>query len=238
MSPQLSLILPVLNEEGFVEEVIKEVLETLTNANLNFEILAVDNGSTDRSWEILNSLEKEDRRVRAIHSDLKGWGRAIKLGWAEANGEYVAHMPSDGQITSQSVIDLYSLVTKEGVDIAKVKRVTRENLLRKVNSFFYNLLARFLFGLSLRDINGCPKMFKKKLVETFEIFSNDSFLDLELMTKASYLKLKIVEVPTFGLDRVGGKSNTSLRTVYEFVKNMIRFRFGDSLREWKSKLKK
>lgn len=231
--PELSIILPVLNEEDIITSVIKEIRVPLNKAKIDYELILVDNGSTDRSLEVINALSKEDKRIKVVHTSHQGWGRAIILGWNKAEGKYVSHMPSDGQIDPGTLPVLLEALRNNLADIVKVSRVTRENALRKYNSKSYNFLANLLFGVKTRDTNACPKMFEKKLLNKLALKSLDSFIDLELMSKARYLNMRILEISAFGLQRTGGKSNTSIKTVLEFVGNMFKFKLGEDFSEWK-----
>src|SRR3990167_10002747 len=231
---ELSVILPVLNEEQIITPVIADIKKVLDQEKIDYELVLVDNGSQDGSSKVISDLASADKRLVVVHTPLKGWGRAIIIGWKKANGKYVAHMPSDGQVNPVSLVELLALLWQQNADIAKIKRVTRESLLRSVNSKIYNLIANLLFNIKVTDTNGCPKMFARVLVKKFDIQSLDSFLDLELLVKARFLRLRIVEIETKGLPRTGGVSNTSMLTVLEFLNNMIKFLFSSYLKSWKN----
>lgn len=231
--PELSLVLPFLNQEDIIIPVLKNIQDTLDRAQINYEIIMVNNGSSDRSYTVLQKLSKQDARLHAYNLSKKGYGLAIKKGWGEAKGKYVCHMVSDGQVDPKTIVLVYREIAKEKFDLVKILRHTRENKLRTINSYVYNLFANFLFRIGTHDTNASPKVFSKHFIRVFSIKADDSFLDLELMVKAKYLNLKIKEIPTSSLQRAGGKSNTSIKTVLEFINNMLRFRFGNDLRDWK-----
>lgn len=218
---ELSLILPVLNEEEFIEKVVMETLAVMDVSGIDYEIILAENGSTDGSLEIMRMLERNHQRVRVCIAPHRGWGIAILTGYSLAKGEYFCHMPSDGQVDPATVPLLFGRRGKN--KIVKICRVTRENPLRYWNSKAYNLIANLMFRLNLRDINGCPKLYHRGCIAEINPRSKDSFIDLELQTKAKRRGYRIVEIPTAGLERMGGKSNTSLKTVMEFIRNMLRF---------------
>lgn len=234
---ELSVILPVLNEETIIGPVVKDIQKYLDKVLANYEIILVDNGSVDQSFSVITSMAQQDKHLRAFHLAQKGWGRAIKYGWKNSNGKYVLHMPSDGQIDPKILPILLVSLRHQEADLVKIRRVVRESIIRKANSIIYNLIANLLFQVGTTDTNGCPKIFPKEYVKTLALQANDSFLDLELLAKARVLGLKIKEFPIEGKARVGGKSNTNLLTVIEFLKNMIKFRFSQDFQKWKSSLK-
>lgn len=220
----LSLILPVLNEEKFIEKVVLETLAVMDASEIDYEILLAENGSTDNSLAIMRRIEGTHPRVRVCIAPHRGWGIAILTGYSAARGEYFCHMPSDGQVDAATVPVLFGQRAKN--KIVKICRVTRENAMRYWNSKAYNMIGNLMFRLNLRDINGCPKLYHRTCVQETHPMSKDSFIDLEFQTKAKRRGYRIVEIPTAGLERIGGKSNTSLRTVMEFVRNMLRFFIG------------
>lgn len=222
--PELSLVLPVLNEEDIIEKVVLDIVRALDAAKIDYEILMVENGSDDRSLDVLKALEKKDPRLKALVAPKRGWGIAILTGHKSAKGTFVSHMPSDGQIDPGVLPPLLEKIRAKAADIVKIKRVTRENVLRTVNSWCFNKFATLLFWLGVKDANGCPKMYPYRLLEAVKLRSEDSFIELELLVKARRLGLSIYELGTPGLERAGGKSNTNIWTVLEFIRNMIRFR--------------
>ncbi len=225
---ELSLILPVLNEADFIDRVVDDVLHVLGKSGIDFELILAENGSTDRSLEVLKKISSKNERVQVCVAPHKGWGIALLTGFKIAEGEYIGHMPSDGQIDPGVIPGIWRRCKAD--TIAKVHRVERENFLRVVNSKVYNLLANILFGVRTFDINGCPKIYPRGMVEQMKLVSRDSFIDLEMMIKARKWGYKIREVSTISHMRVGGKSNTNWRTVIEFLKNMFNYKFGKSLR--------
>lgn len=233
----LSLVLPIHNEEEIIAPVVAEILSVLREAAVAHEIVLVENGSTDGSLTVLRRLAADSGDVVVVVAEAKGWGRAIQAGWRAARGDWVAHMPSDGQIDPAVLPELLDRVASGQADLVKVRRVRRENRLRQYNSWVYNRLARLLFGTESRDVNGCPKVFARVLLDRLQITSADSFLDLELLVKMKFLGIRLAEVPIISRARLGGRSNTSPATTLEFLRNMIAFRWGPSYRRWRQQVR-
>ena len=153
-----------------------------------------------------------------------------------ASGEYVGFMCGDGQIKPEDVIRVYREIEQGNCDLAKVKRVSRENgLLRKMVSLVYNHLFRLMFRVASRDINGIPKVFHKDWLERFHLTAKDWFIDAEIMIKAKYLNLKVGEIPVEFLRREKGRSHVEFTTILEFARNMFNYKFGRGIKEWKQK---
>ena len=162
--PTLSVIIPFYNEEGNVEDVIKDVKKTLLDAGINHEIVAVDNGSTDRTPEILHTLKGNDVRVVTVKQNI-GFGYGIISGLKAAKGMYLGYMWGDNQISPYFMVKVFEKLLKENLDLCKIKRTSRDyGFFRKLESAAYNrLFMMFLFGKISYDVNGSPKVMKPEL---------------------------------------------------------------------------
>lgn len=232
---KLSLILPVINEEKIIRPVVKKIIKTLNRVKLSYELILIENGSTDNTLRVLRTLAKENDCL-LVKIAPKGYGSSILFGLKNASGKYVGYMPSDGQIDPQVIPQLMRLFETKETELVKVKRISRENILRRYNSKVYNFLANLFFQLNSSDINGDPKIFKRKKLDCLKLSSKDSFLSTELLIKAKYLKWQIKETPIVGLPRAGGKSTVNILTVFEFLRNVFVWRFGTKLNQWRKSI--
>lgn len=236
---ELSLILPAYNEEANLQGVISSLVETFERAKIDYELILVDNGSSDRTAEIIRQLINQNPRLKAVSVQVnQGFGWGVICGLKRAHGRFIGYMGSDGQVAPQDVVKVFKAVAVSGYDVAKVKRVVREDgFARKVLSFFYNWLFTWLFQVKSQDINGTPKIFRGELLKEFDLVSKDWFIDAELIIKASYLKQRLTEIPIRFSPRRQGHSNVNIATIVEFLKNMLSYRMGRRLKRWqKSKL--
>lgn len=232
----LSLVLPVHNQEIIISKATVDINHALQSLRINYEIILVENGSTDDTLRVVREIAKKERRVKVLTSP-KGYGSAVIAGLAKAQGFYVSYMPSDGQLDPRILGQLYNLINLKTYDIVKIRRINRESLSRKFQSFIFNLLTRLLYPITLTDINGSPRIMKRSDFNKLELTSGDSFIDCEMAVKAHYLGWRILEVPAKTLPRLGGKSTVSYKTVMEFIYNLISFRNSLYLRQWKAKQK-
>jgi hypothetical protein len=123
--------------------------------------------------------------------------------------------------------------------LAKVRRLFRkDSWRRKVISILYNWGMQFIFGwLSSIDINGNPKVMSRAVYEAMALESRDWFLDPEIMIKAKYMRVPVLECDVEGQLRVAGRSHVRSMTLAEFVKNILTYRFGGAIREWKKSVR-
>jgi len=233
---QLSVVLPVHNHGDFLQKVINHTERVLADAGLDFELILVENGSTDDSWEVCQHLARQNKRVKILRTPV-GYGRAIIAGLKQAKGKLVGYTEANGLIYPNVIPYLVWLIEDGHCDFAKGLRVERESKFRAIQSKIYNFFANLMFNLGLGDVNTCPKIFPRQYLRKLQLEHPRSFIDLEIMVKANELGMKIFEVSIPYLSRAGGKSLTNWRTVWQFVSNMLIWRFW-KLRQWQNKLKK
>jgi glycosyltransferase involved in cell wall biosynthesis len=228
-----SLILPILNEEDIIERVVTTLISQLKKSKIQFEIILVENGSTDNTLKVARAMAKKDKRIRVLETK-RGYGRACITGIRLAKGEYIAYMPSDGQIDASIFPDLWKEVQSGAFDVVKVYRKNRESRARWFRSKGFNILTRILyFPIPFIDINGSPKIVRADKLRKLDLKYTDSFIDTEFAVKARILKWKVKELPMKNLLRLGGKSTVRFSTVIEFFRNLYNFRMDPQFRHWK-----
>jgi dolichol-phosphate mannosyltransferase len=227
---ELSIILPVHNEAGVIARTVGDIHRVLNDANISHEFICVENGSTDESPKILQTLSKK-YPLKMITSDI-GWGNAVRAALRYAQGKVACYMVSDGQVEAKYIAELYKLYkldklsNQERYSLFKVWRTNRENTTRLANSRIYNLISRIIFGIGSRDINATPKLMETKLLQSIPLTSENIAVDLELLLQLRKRGLKWLEIPAASMKRDGGKSTTNLKTVQEMIWCMIKFRLG------------
>ncbi|MBI4065031.1 glycosyltransferase family 2 protein [Candidatus Gottesmanbacteria bacterium] len=218
----LTLVLPVHNQELIMEQVYQDIERMLIGLGISYECILVENGSTDKTREVVTSIARRYRSVRYFISK-KGYGYAVIRGLSAAKGRYVSYMPSDGQVDLGVYPVLWKLIKSDTWDVVKVKRTTRESLLRSIVSSVFSWTISRIFSISALDINGSPRIFLRRWLPALDLTYGDSFIDVEFAVKAHTLGLRIKEIPMKTLPRVGGKSTRSWRTFMEFFINIWQF---------------
>ena len=232
--PSFSLVLPVLDEEDIIERVVADIKRVLDKSFINFEMILVDNGSIDNTWDKINTLAANDKRIR-LTKTIKGYGSAVLAGLKIAKGDFVGYMPSDGQIENNVLPILWKEINSSNIDLVKIKRTNRESTIRFIRSKIFNILARLLFPINVLDINGSPRIFRRVKLQTLDLKYKDSFIDTEFAIKAHILNWKIKEIPMKNLERTGGTSTVRIKTVIEFITNLVNYRLSPDLKNWKTK---
>jgi len=222
-----SLVLPFYNEEACVEEVVRSLITLRHQNKLPIKFILVDNGSSDATGKIISGLIREFSQIEKVTVGRnRGYGYGIRQGLKKCKTKYIGFMCGDGQIDAKDVTGVIKrLQQNPELDLCKVKRVKRyDGLQRRLVSWLYNFLFRILFNVSVTDINGTPKLFKRKWNKQLILRSDDWFIDAELMLKAWHNKLIIEELPVSFYVRKTGFSNVRGATMLEFLVNMFKFK--------------
>ncbi len=241
MTPQLSLVMPCYNEEEIVAYTIQRLLSAFERAGYALEIVAVDNGSTDRTGEILRELAAKSPGVLPHRVERnQGYGFGVLSGIPLATAPWIGIIPADGQVDAEDVVHLYEAVAgSTSPVVAKVRRRFRmDGFLRKVVSTGYNVFTLLLWPkLGSLDVNGVPKILPRDVLADMQLRSHNWLLDPEIMVKAQYMGLRVLEFNVFARMRGGGLSHVRASTCWEFFTNLMRMRFSGEMRRWASQLR-
>lgn len=228
--PQISLSIPCYNEEEVLRDTVTRLASVFETAGVDVELVLVDNGSTDRTGEIMDELVDEGLPItKVVVDDNIGYGNGVLQGLAACRGTHVGFICADGQVEPADVLRVYQMCASSKTPrLVKVRRRFRmDGLNRKVVSVAYNFMTAALFGgLGSIDVNGNPKVFPREYLEPMKLRSTDWFLDAEVMIRAKQLGLEVLEFNVLAQARGGGTSNVRAETCWEFVGNLLRFRFS------------
>ncbi|MEK7070600.1 MAG: glycosyltransferase family 2 protein, partial [Patescibacteria group bacterium] len=202
----LSIILPIFNEEEVIEESILNILKKAEKITKNLEVLAVNDGSIDSTNTILNRLAKKDKRIRVItHSPNKGYGAVLKTGIKEAKYDWLFFTDADMQFDISELVGFFPF-TKD-YDYVIGKRLKRADAPRRVFiSGVYNRILRFIFQLPIRDVDCAFKLMRRKTVESIPFKSDSFFVSAELMIRSIKKGVKIKELGVHHYPRIKGES--------------------------------
>jgi dolichol-phosphate mannosyltransferase len=219
---ELSIILPAYNEEQCIERAILKVLDAVKNFCQRYEIIIVDDGSSDRTSEIASSLARENPCLRLIkHEKNTGYSCAIMTGIKNATMPFLFFMDSDNQFDPEDLNLLIPLTEK--YDIVTGYRTERKDTeFRIFLSQAYNKLISRLFGLDLKDINCAFKIFRKSIFDSLEVKSRRFLFNAELLVRAKKLGLSTGQVPVRHFPRSAGKSKIRMMDLIITLHEIIR----------------
>jgi len=210
--PSVSMVVPMFNEELNIEHAINAAVEALEKYAGDYEIIIVDDASTDRSPELVAARVESNPRIRMIrHEKNRKLGGSLKTGFAAATKDLVLYMDADLPFDPDVLGRAMRAMEVTGADVIAGYRHDRtmEGWRRALYSYVYNGLIGFLFGWPHRDINFSFKLFKREVLQAIELKSEGSLIDAELIVKAKNRGFAIQQIGLDYFPRIRGTSNLS-----------------------------
>ena len=235
MKKTLDVVIPVLNEERALADSVNALAAFLSN-NLNdyeWAVVVADNGSTDATPSICQSLSEQDSRVRHVRLEQKGRGRALKRAWAESDADIVAYMDVDLSTDLSALPQTIAAVDHEGYDIAIGSRLTRgarvigRSFKRELISRSYSLIFRAMFLAGFQDAQCGFKAVSRRAADDVAplVVDNGWFFDTEMLLIAETNGYRIKEIPVKWTDDPDSRVKI-ISTAWEDIKGLLRLRFG------------
>ncbi|GGH02126.1 glycosyl transferase family 2 [Polaribacter pacificus] len=168
----ISIVIPLLNEKDSLQELYAWILKVMQSHQYAYEIIFIDDGSTDGSWKVIEELSSEHKEVKGIRFQRNyGKSQALDAGFEKANGAVVITMDADLQDNPEEIPELYDLIIKEDFDlISGWKKKRYDNVITKnIPSKLFNLAARKTSGLKLHDFNCGLKAYKNTVVKSVKV---------------------------------------------------------------------
>lgn len=201
----LTLIIPAYNEEESLRKCVQETHAFLCARVEEFELIIVDDGSTDNTWDIARELSRRLKDVSAErHKTNMGIGAAIRTGIEASRRELVFYLPADNQM---DIRELPLFLREIGdADIVAGRRVNRAvGLKRLMLSKIYNRMLSLLYGIAVHDI-GWVKLMRRSAAQSLKLTSHSASIDVEILVKAKRLGLKVKEVQVHEMPRMAGEA--------------------------------
>ncbi len=168
----ISLVIPLLNEAESLPELHAWIQRVMKENNFSYEIVFVDDGSTDNSWQVIQQLKAADNNVKALRFRRNyGKSAALNVGFAKSSGDVVITMDADLQDSPDEIPELYRLIAKEGYDIVSGwKRKRHDPITKTIPTKLYNWATRKISGIHLHDFNCGLKSYKSEVVHSIEVY--------------------------------------------------------------------
>ena len=209
----ISVVIPLLNEDESLTELHDWIVKVLNTQNLSYEIIFIDDGSTDGSWKIISTLVSKNKAVKGIRFTKNfGKSQALHAGFEKAQGDVVITMDADLQDNPDEIPELFNMITNENYDLVSGwKKVRYDAVLTKnLPSKLFNWAARKTSGVHLHDFNCGLKAYRKAVVKTIDVHGEMHRYIPVLTKNAGYTKIgeKVVQhqarkygVTKFGMNR-------------------------------------
>lgn len=221
----ISLIFPAYNEEQNIEKAISEAIRVLSQHADKFEVITVNDGSADKTGEIINSLAKQDNRIVPVHHEKnKGYGAAVGTGFRTASCDFVFFTDSDLQFDLNEIAELIKHINNYDIVVGyRAKRA--DPLHRKLNAWAWNQLVRALLGIKVRDIDCAFKLFRRKVFDSIILSSLGAMVNTELLAMCKQYDFTVKEVPVSHYPREKGQqTGANLRVIAKAFVELYKMR--------------
>jgi hypothetical protein len=221
LATPLSMCLPCFNEQDVIEDVLLGALAVLPEFAEEFEIVVVDDGSSDLTSSVVAGVAKQDDRVRLIrHPVNRGYGAAVSTALRAAQGDWICFTDGDGQF---SFLDLPQLLCNaQSADVViGYRRRRADNGVRRFNSNSWKWLIRCLMGLRVKDLDCAFKLFPRWVIDELKFSSEGACISAEIMAQCNRGGITICEAPVNHYPRAAGKATgANLRVVMKAFKEL------------------
>ena len=207
----ISVFMPAYNEEENIGLAIKEATNCLKKFFNKYELIIVNDGSTDKTKKIAAAYTKKDKNIRLInHPKNLQYGRAFKTGFESAKNELIFYTDADRQFDFNEISNLMEHIDRYDLVIG-YRKDRKDSFMRIIYSKIYNLALRLLLGIPYKDIDCAFKICHKRVIDKIKPFTCIRSADSELLGKAIAHKFKIKQIPVTHLPRKAGSSEAEIR---------------------------
>jgi glycosyltransferase involved in cell wall biosynthesis len=229
--PRLTFFFPAYNEEENVERTVRLALDVVGSLVPSIEVLVIDDGSSDRTGALADALAAADSRVRVHHQPNRGYGGALRAGFANARGELVAFSDGDLQFDLAELGLLLGRLddpARPPVDAVigwRIKR--RDPIHRIVIAKTYNAIVSVAFGLRVRDIDCAMKLFRREVFDGLRLTAESPFLSAELLIKLRARGVRMAQLGVHHFPRAAGtNTGASFRKILRTFRDIGRLRLA------------
>jgi glycosyltransferase involved in cell wall biosynthesis len=230
----ISVVLPAHNEEAVLADTIGSCVATLGEIAPDYEIIVVDDGSTDRTGEIAEEYSARNPRVRVIHNrPQRGYGGALIAGFNAITKPLAFFMDADGQFDIRDLAALLPLREQGRRAVLGYRLRRKDSPLRKLNAWGWKLLVSSLFGLRVRDVDCAFKLYDTALVHAVDVRAEGAMVNTEMLVKLTRMGVPFVEVPVRHYPRLHGQaSGANPRVIFHAFRELLRLH--SKLRNWRA----
>lgn len=227
----LSVFFPAYNEQDIIAKTVESASRAVSRFAQDYEIIVVDDGSTDQTARVVEDLAKRDAHVRLVrHGGNRGYGAALRTGFSNAQKELVFFSDADGQFDLQELSGLLAMLKRAPVVLGY--RIRRSDPMHRLFiARVYNLVIRTVFGLRVRDIDCAFKLFRREVVQDVALESDGAFISSELLIKLKRRNVSMVERGVHHYPRTTGTSKGATpKVILKTIRDVVRLRLGRPLK--------
>ena len=221
----ISVFFPCYNESSAIRPLVEKTLGVLNEISSDFEIIIVNDGSTDDTPGIADALSAEFEQVRAVHHETNsGYGAALQSGFKAATKELVFYTDGDAQFDIAELLPLIPLMKE--YDVISCYRLNRQDgAVRKVNAWCWGKLVCLLFGMKIRDIDCAFKLFRREIFDNIKMKSTGALIDAEVLARALRKGYTLTQMGVHHYPRTAGtQTGANLKVIACAFKELLKLR--------------
>jgi glycosyltransferase involved in cell wall biosynthesis len=219
----ISVFFPCYNEQDNVTTTAEKALSVLEKVVVEFEVIIVNDGSSDSTGQIADEIAGRDSRVKVVHHRTNfGYGAALKSGFKAATKELVFYTDGDGQFDINELPPLLPLMGQ--YDIVSCYRLNRQDpFIRKINAWCWTKLVCLLFAMKIRDIDCAFKLYKREIFDNIKLSSTGALIDTEILAKAVRRGYTITQKGVHHYPRTAGaQTGANLKVILRAFKELFK----------------
>jgi glycosyltransferase involved in cell wall biosynthesis len=219
----ISVFFPCYNEQDNIARTAQRTIDVLQKLGTDYEVIIVDDGSSDATAKIADEIARGNSRVKVVHHPTNlGYGAALQSGFKAATKELVFYTDGDGQFDISELPSLLPLIKQ--YDIVSCYRLNRQdNLIRKLNGWAWTKLVGFLFNMKVRDIDCAFKLYKREIFDNIRMSSRGALISAEILARAVRKGYTITQRPVHHYPRTAGvQTGAKLRVILRAFRELFK----------------
>jgi glycosyltransferase involved in cell wall biosynthesis len=219
----ISVFFPCYNEQDNITRTAEQALDVLQNLKADFEVIIVDDGSSDATGQIADKIADQNNKVKVVHHPTNlGYGAALQSGFKAAIKDLVFYTDGDGQFDINEMPPLLPLMNQ--YDIVSCYRLNRQdNIIRKINGWCWTKLVCLLFDMKIRDIDCAFKLYKREIFDNIKISSTGALIDAEILGRAIRKGYSITQKGIHHHPRIAGtQTGANIRVILRAFKELLK----------------
>ena len=221
----LSVFFPCYNEEANVEPLARKTMAVLEPLVHDWELILVNDGSRDKTAEIIDRLGAENPRIRPVHHAKNGgYGAALQTGFRSATRDYVFFTDGDGQFDIRE-IDMMLVRRNEADILCGYRKHRQDKWIRKANAACWGWLVKRMLRFRCRDVDGAFKLFRREIFDRIEMKSTGAMISAEILARATHAGYTMIDIPVTHLPRTAGtQTGAKFRVILKAFKELVKLR--------------
>jgi glycosyltransferase involved in cell wall biosynthesis len=219
----ITVFFPAYNDGGTIASMVIMAIKTVRELTDDYEVIVVNDGSTDHTAQLLEEMSRQYRQLRVIHHPKnRGYGGALRTGFASSSKDLIFYTDGDAQYNVNELPKLFEKMT-DGVDWVNGYKISRSDpVYRKIIGRMYHWLVKIAFGLTVRDVDCDFRLMRRSIFDKVELKSDSGVICVEMMRKFHLAGFRVAEVPVHHYFRAYGKSQFfNFRRVFTVFINLM-----------------